>query len=390
MPDLPVTRAVIELLGEVALLLWGVHMVHTGVLRAFGGDLRRVLAKALRHRFTALLAGLGVTLVLQSSTATALMTGSLGAAGVIALVPALAVMLGANVGTALVTCALAFDITLIFPLLLFAGLVVFRLAKGTGPRNIGRALIGLGLILLALRLLVDTFAPGAAAPEAREVVDLITREPLVVLSLATLLTWAMHSSIAAVLIIVTLAGAGVVTPVAALAMVLGANLGSAMNPLVNALSGELAARRLPLGNLVNRLTGCAIALPFLAEIADLLAVVAHSPGQVVVGFHLAFNVVLAALFIPALPWLDQLLQRALPDRARTNDPAQPRYLDRGSLATPAVALANAARETLRMADVVESMLAGSRELLGRDDLRLARELRRKDDAWPGTRPAHAG
>ena len=131
---------------------------------AFGGDLRRVLGKALRHRLTALLAGLGVTLVLQSSTATALMTSSFGAAGVIGPVPALATMLGANIGTALVTWALAFDITLLFPVLLLAGLITFRVTSRTRPRNIGRALFGLGLVLLALHMLVETFAPGAVAP----------------------------------------------------------------------------------------------------------------------------------------------------------------------------------------------------------------------------------
>ncbi len=348
-------------------------------MRGFGGDLRRVLGKALRHRLTALLAGLGVTLVLQSSTATALMTSSLGAAGVIGPVPALATMLGANIGTALVTWALAFDITLLFPVLLLAGLITFRVTSRTRPRNIGRALLGLGLVLLALHMLVETFTPGAVAPQARDIVEALTREPLVVLALATLLSWAMHSSIAAVLVIVTLAQSGLVTPVAALAMVLGANLGSALNPLVVALSGEPAAIRLPLGNLINRLTGCVLALPLLGEIAELLAGVGPGPGPAVVLFHLAFNVAMAALFISALPALAGLLERLLPDRPRADDPSTPRYLDRASLATPAVALANAARETLRMADVVESMLAGSRELLDRDDLRLAVRLRRMDD-----------
>ena len=379
MLDLPVTRAVIEMLGEVALLLWGVHMISTGVLRGFGGDLRRVLGKALRHRLTALLAGLGVTLALQSSTATALMVGSFAAAGVIGPAPALATMLGANIGTALATWALAFDITLMFPLLLPAGLIMFRATSRTRPRNIGRALIGLGLVLLALHLLVETFAPGTVAPQARDTVEALTREPLIVLALATLLTWAMHSSIAAVLVIATLAQAGLATPVAALAMVLGANLGSALNPLVNALSGEPAALRLPLGNLINRLIGCLLALPILTEITGLLAGVAPGPGRIVVLFHLAFNAALAVLFMPALPALAGLLERLLPDRPRSDDPSTPRYLDRGSLATPAVALANAARETLRMADVVETMLAGSRQLLDRDDLRLAVRLRRMDD-----------
>jgi hypothetical protein len=205
MSAMPATHALVELLGEIALLLWGVHMVRTGVLRAFGGDLRRLLGRALRNRPMALLAGAGVTLALQSSTATALMATSFLASGAIGLVPALAVMLGANVGTALVTCALAFDITLVFPVLIFVGLVAFRIRTRARTRDLGRAAIGLGLILLALHLLVETIAPGGVTPEARGLVAAATREPLPVLVLAALLTWAMHSSIAAVLVIVSLA-----------------------------------------------------------------------------------------------------------------------------------------------------------------------------------------
>jgi hypothetical protein len=158
-------------MGEVALLLWGVHMVHSGVLRAFGGDLRRWLGLALRNRLMPLLAGAGATLAFQSSTATALMVTSFLASGVIGLVPALAVMLGANVSTAVITCALAFDITLVFPVLIFAGLVTFRVGTRTRTRNIGRSAIGLGLILLALHALPMIINGSVAGPERQKRVD---------------------------------------------------------------------------------------------------------------------------------------------------------------------------------------------------------------------------
>ena len=376
---MPVTHALIELLGEAALLLWGVHMVRTGVLRAFGGDLRRLLGRALRGRLTALLAGIGVTLALQSSTATALMTASFVASGMIGLTPALAVMLGANVGTALVTYALSFNITLVFPVLILAGLVTFRSSTRTLTRNIGRAVIGLGLMLLALHLLVGTVVPGALAPEARELVVALTREPLLVLVVTAVLAWAMHSSIAAVLVIATLANAGLVGPLAALAMVLGANLGSAVNPLIDAVSGEPAALRLPVGNLFYQLVGCALALPFLPEIAVAIGRLEPDPGRFAIGFHLLFNVALAVLFFFSVPALTRALEHTLTDRPKPDDPSRAHYLDRRSIATPTVALANAARETLRMADVVEAMLEGSRELLDRDDRRLAVRLRQMDD-----------
>src|SRR4051794_2915275 len=376
---MPATRALLELLGEVALLLWGVHMVRTGVLRAYGGELRRTLGAALCNRLLACAAGTGVTLLLQSSTATAFIATSFLANGAIGLVPALAVMLGANVGTALVVVALSFDVTLLFPLLLLAGLVLFRATTGSRPRNLGRASIGLGLMLLALHLLVGTVAPDGISPAARELVAAATREPVPVLLATTLVAWAMHSSVAAVLVTASLAGAGLVGPTAALAMVLGANLGSALNPLAEALGGERLALRLPVGNLANRLVACALALPFLGALPTLLVQLDPDPGRQVALFHLLLNLGLALLFLGPLPATARALERLLPDRLRPDDPGTPRYLDPASLADPAVALANAAREVLRMADVVEAMLRGAREMVRQDDLRRLAELRREDD-----------
>src|SRR3954454_19923239 len=380
---MPATHALLELQGEVALLLWGVHMVRTGVLRAYGGELRRTLGAALRNRLLACAAGTGVTLLLQSSTATAFIATSFLANGAIGLVPALAVMLGANVGTALVVVALSFDVTLLFPLLLLAGLVLFRATTGTRPRNLGRASIGLGLMLLALHLLVGAVAPDgispAPPPAARERPDAAAREPGPVLLATTLVAWAMHSSVAAVLVTASLAGSGLVGPAAALAMVLGANLGSALNPLAEALGGERLALRLPVGNLANRVVGCALMLPFLGALPTLLSQLDPDPGRQVALFHLLLNLGLALLFLGPLPATARALERLLPDRLRPDDPGTPRYLDPASLADPAVALANAAREVLRMADVVEAMLRGAREMVRQDDRRRLAELRREDD-----------
>ncbi|MFL5334747.1 MAG: Na/Pi cotransporter family protein, partial [Geminicoccaceae bacterium] len=292
---------------------------------------------------------------------------------------AMAVVLGANIGTALVACLLSFDTSWLFSGLLFMGLVLFRRGTRTRIRNLGRVSMGLGLMLLALHLLVETLAPGLATPEARELLATVTQEPLMALLLAALLTWAMHSSIASVLLVASLAQADLVGIVPALAMVLGANVGSALNPLLDGVARVPSALRLPVGNLANRLAGCILVLPLLPVIASHLGAVPAGSGTLVVAFHLAFNVSLAALFILPLPWLARLLERALPERPEPEDPTSPRYLDPASIRTPAVALANAARETLRMADIVETMLEGARDLLRHDDPGLAVRLRRLDD-----------
>jgi phosphate:Na+ symporter len=232
----------LDLMGGVALLLWGLHMVRSGVMRAFGSSLRRFLGTALQNRFLALLAGIGVTALLQSSTATGLLMTSFAARGLVDLVPALAVMLGANIGTTLIVQILSFDVSALAPILFLAGLLAFNVGGRTMTRDLGRVAIGLGLMLLSLHILIDTLAPAETAPSVRVVLAAITGEPVLCVLFAAVLTWAAHSSAAVVLLVMSLAYSHFVSPVAALALVLGANLGSAVNPLLEGSRANLAGR----------------------------------------------------------------------------------------------------------------------------------------------------
>jgi phosphate:Na+ symporter len=342
-------------------------------MRAFGSQLRRFLSGALGNRIAAFGAGLGLTALLQSSTATGLMTASFAAEGLVGLVPALAIMLGANVGTTLIVQVLSFKVTAVAPVLFVIGLVSFRAGSRTMFKDLGRVSIGVGLMLLALHILIDTLAPAENAPGARAVLAALTADPVLCIAIAGLVTWAVHSSVATVLLTMSLAFSGFVTPAAALALVLGANLGSAINPLFEGTRrGDRASYRVPLGNLVNRLVGVVLVTPFLPEIASLLQPLQPDMAKMTAQFHIALNVGLAALFLPLLSPIAALLTRLLPDQPVSNDASAPKYLDANALDTPSLALADAARETLRVGDVVESMLrkvmralkGGDRALIG--------------------------
>ncbi|CBS87211.1 Na/Pi cotransporter family protein [Azospirillum lipoferum] len=376
------TRVLLELAGNVVLLLWGLHMVQSGLTRALGGDLRRILGAGLRNRWTAFLSGMGITMLLQSSTATGLMATGFTANGLVSLMPALAVMLGANVGSTLIVQVLAFDVTHVAPVLLLGGFLAFRRGGRTRSRDLGRVAIGLGLMLLSLHLLVATIAPAENAPMLRRMLGMLTADPVVAVLLAAILSWAAHSSVAAILLIASLAGGGVIGPEAAVAMVAGANLGSAINPIVEGPGGDghnPAARRLPVGNLVNRIAGCLIVLPLLGPITAGLQTLSPDATRLAANFHLAFNLAMAALFIGPLPWFARVLTRLFPERVAVADPGMPLYLDRSALRVPHLAIANAAREALRMADAVDSMLRGALDVLHSDDRKRVQEIRRMDD-----------
>jgi phosphate:Na+ symporter len=370
----------LDLMGGVALLLWGLHMVHSGILRAFGPDLRRLLAGTLGNRFAAFAAGIGLTALLQSSTATALITSSFTAEGLVGLVPALAIMLGANVGTTLIVQVLSFNIAAVAPVLFIFGLVAFRSGARSRIKDIGRVLIGLGLMLLALHILLDTLAPAENAPGVRVFMNAITGDPVLCIVIGAVATWLVHSSVATVLLIMSLAYAHFISPFAALALVLGANLGSAINPVFEgARRDNPASYRLPLGNLINRLAGVLLVAPFLRPITEILQVWQPNLAKLTAEFHIAFNVATAIIFIGLLDGMARLLEKLLPNRVQEADPSRARYLDESALETPSLALADAARETLRMGDHVEVMLRKVMAAIMTNDRALVDQVSKMDN-----------
>ncbi|MGQ0674763.1 MAG: Na/Pi cotransporter family protein [Rhodospirillales bacterium] len=369
----------LHILGGAALLLWGLRMVRTGITRAFGSQLRRAIGVSLNNPFSALLAGLGVTLVLQSSTATALIVSSFAGKGLVAAGPALATMLGADVGTSLVAQVLSFKVSWLWPLFVFAGVVAFTAASATRAHDLGRVAIGVGLILLALSAIVAASEPLRDSPAMVEAIHGLSDDMLLGVLVAAVLTLAAYSSLAVVLLVVSLASTGLVPVPFALALVVGANLGSGLLPVLTTLRSEPAARRVPLGNALFRLAGAVIALPLLRYAPDLLARLEPEPARAVVNFHTAFNLGLCLLFIAITGPVARLAEKILPDKPAEADPRRSRHLDESAIDMPTVALACAARETMRMADAIENMLRGTIEALETDDRKLTAEIERQDD-----------
>ena len=375
--DFPLT--ILNLAGSVALLLWGVHMVQSGVQRAFGARLRSFLSGALRNRLKAFLAGVGVTAVVQSSTATGLMVTGFAAGGLVDLVPALAVMLGANVGTTLIVQLLSFDVAEIAPALILIGVLMFRRASAA-PRDFGRVLIGLGLMLMALQNFITLLSPYEDVPSLRFLLGAIATQPVLDVILAAGLTWAAHSSVAVVLLVMSFAAKGTIPPETAFALVLGANLGTAINPVLEgATAGDPAARRLPVGNLLNRFVGVVVCLAALGPVSRLMVTFDSANARAVADFHTLFNLLMAAVFFPLLRPYSAILQRLLPTQVSQTDPGQPMYLDPVARDTPIVAIGGAVREALRLADVLDTMLAGLHDAFAKGDRRQIGETKRLDD-----------
>ncbi len=370
----------LKIAGGVALLLWATRMVRTGVMRAYGSQLRRFLGSATRNTVSSFGMGIGMAGILQSSTATALLTVAFAGKGLIAIAPALAVMLGADVGSTLVVQVLSLDISWLSPLLILIGLISFNTRPTMTLRHLGRVFIGLGLMLLSLKLIVAASEPMRDSEVLQNILIPLSEEPIIAVILAALITWITHSSVAMVLLIMSLTIAGVVPVALGLTLVLGANVGAGIVPFALTMGESPSGRRIPLGNLLFRVFGVLLILPFMGLVSPYIAQISGEDlGRQIANFHTAFNLVLALVFLPFIGVMTRLMERALPDRPDEESDLKPKYLDSTVINSPTVAVACATRELLRLADVVENMLRRVIVVFETNDPVLLSEISKSDD-----------
>lgn len=351
------TTVIIDLLGGVALLLWGVRMVRTGIMRGWGDRLKQFVQRWLSNNTYAFAAGSVATATLGSATAMALIVAGLAALGAVGTSTGLAVLLGADVGSALVSAIFTSGSSAAFwlsPLLVFAGYVTFSASSEFRPHNFGRILIGFGLMLMSLKLIVGATAPLREASLFHDVLTAIGHEPLLAFITGAALAWICHSTLAVILLIASFLSNGSLEIVGALAFILGVNCGGGLPAVSATLQMPPEARRLPLANLFCRGSVSIILLGFVGRIAAYTTIIPLGSVELAVLFHVGFNLLAALVCLPFTGWVSQIVRRIVPDRNQEPDNlSQPRYLDQMALATPNMALYNATLETVRMSELLD-------------------------------------
>ncbi|MGH6903467.1 MAG: Na/Pi cotransporter family protein, partial [Geminicoccaceae bacterium] len=343
--------------------------------------LRTAIGVWTGNRVKAALAGTMAAALVQSSTATAVMVCSFVAHGALATAPALAVMLGADLGAAIGAQIFTSGIAGLWPGLALAGYLMHTLFEGRSARfrHMGRVVLGLAILLLALTMISHSAQELGGSNVLRVVMQAVAGEPLLAIVAGALLTWLAYSSLAMILLIASLAGSDLLTPAALFPIVLGINLGAALPAITATIAEPRVARRIPLGNLIFRFLGVLLALPFLGQIAQHLVAFDADPVRLIVNFHLLFNLALCIGLLAFIGPIARLVDMMLPEPVGTAEANGPRHLDESLLDTPPVALAMAARETLRMGDIIEQMLAKTLRVLELNDDQLRREVEASDD-----------
>ena len=365
----------ISILGAVSLLLFGMEMVKQGIVAAFNNDLKRIITRFTRNKSSAFAVGLGITAVLQSSTATALLISSFASRSLIAGAPALAVMLGADIGTTLVAQVLSYDLSWLSPALILVGLVTHRRGTSDAIKQVGMALLGLGLMLLSLKLIGSSTGPLRDAAVLQELFHALEDERMLAMLLIILLTWISHSSIAMILLVMSLAASAIISPQLGLVLVLGANIGGTIPAVIATLNKGSQALRITVSNSCFKIISCLAVLPFIDVISDLLSTyVTTDVARHVVDFHTAFNIAVAVVFLPLTSRAYKIITRYIPDPVKTSDANESRYLNEKLISTPSMAIDCVTRETMHMAEVVYTMIGNCLPALTSDSSEPSKEL----------------
>lgn len=365
----------LNLLSAISLLVWGTHIVRDGIMHTYGAHLRSIISRNINKKNMAFLSGILVTALVQSSNVTNLLVTSFVAQKLIKLEPALVVMLGADVGTAIMARILTFDLSWLSPLFILFGVIFFLGKQRTFIGQIGRISLGLGLILLSLDLIIKASNPITHSTGMQVIFSSLTGDLILDALIGAIFSMISYSSLATVLIISTLTETGVISFQFAICLVVGANLGSGLLALLYNISSNVHVKRVSLGNLIFKLIGCFMILPILYFISNRFNHLSFG-GDLVIFFHISYNLLRCIMMMPITNIISIICSKIITDKSEEyNFSKKPKYLDISFLNTPSLALANAARETLRIGDILEQMMFLFKKILhGKIKEKLIRKL----------------
>jgi len=374
----------VHLAGAVALLLWATRMVRTGVESAYGDVLRQKLRATMKNPFLSAATGMALSVAFQSSTAVTLLIGSFAGSGIVTGLSGILAVRGAEVGSALVVKVLSYDLSLLVPICLIAGAVLYRATEERSWRQMGLIIFGVGLMILSLEMMNTATEPLRDSSLLPVIIDYLSGDPVTAFLLAALVTWLFHSSIAGVLLLMALAGKGIIHPELAIVMVLGVNFGSSVIAPLLTRGAPPAERVVPLGNLLMRGAGSIVMLVLYMIFRPKMDFLGSDATSEIVNAHILFNVIILIAGIP----LSGLVLKATEAVVALSTPAEPEVpaeieelsaLNKSALAYPGQALANATREVVRMCEIIEIMLRRIIELYETPDARKTDELAALDD-----------
>lgn len=361
-----IIEIVVMILAGCGAFLLGFKVLSDNMEKIAGNGLKNLFNKTSNKRITNVGMGMVTTAVVQSSSITTVMVVGFVNAGIMSLYQAAAIIMGANVGTTItaqIAALQAFDIDLVFMFLLFLGVFMDLFSKNERTKKIGLALAGLGLVFVGLGLMSDPMSSLKQNPAVTEMLSKISN-PVLLLLLGVGLTAVIQSSSAVTTILISMASAGLIIGNggnAPLYIVLGSNIGTCVTALISSIGTNANAKRASTIHLLFNVVGSLLFLVLLLCWRSFSEVTLErwfaSPSTQIAMFHTIFNVTCTLLFLPFINLLVKASIRLVPEKGQaTKAPSELVFMDKRFLATPAVAIGQLKKETMRMADMAMASL----------------------------------
>lgn len=376
--SLMVANIIMGVLGGLGLFLLGMHMMSEGLHKLAGSKLRRFLELLTFNRFVAVLTGLVITAVIQSSSATTVMVVGFVNAGLMNLTQAVGTIFGANIGTTVTAQIVSFDIAWLALPAIAIGVLLYIFFNKRRYQSIGETLLGFGILFLGLSIMGDALAAIREYPQVLNLLAQFGRRPLLGMMAGVLFTSIVQSSSATTAVAITLAGQGMLDLQGAIALTMGANIGTCITALLASIGTGLNARRTAVAHLMFNVLGVVIFMAILTPFTGFIATLSTSlPRQVAWG-HTLFNVTNTILFLPFINQFVAAVTKLVPGTEEVFE-AGPIYLEKNLLESPSLALAAAEREISRMADFTLEMIDASMNMLFKNDTALKKNIERNEE-----------
>lgn len=371
-------QMVLKVLGGLGLFILGMNMMSEGLQRAAGDKLRRILELLTFNRYIAIITGIIVTMLVQSSSATTVMVVGFVNAGLMDLTRAVGTILGANIGTTITAQIVAFKITEVALPAIAAGVLMSTFVRRRTYRNLGQAILGFGLLFLGISIMGSDLGRLKDYPAIVQLLAALGQYRLLGLLAGMLFTALVQSSSASTATVIVLVQQGVMDLDSAIAVVLGSNIGTCITALLASIGTGLSARRAAVAHVLFNVIGVVIFTIALTPFTDLIQHIASEVDRQVAWGHTIFNTVNTLLFLPFITPFVKLVARLVPGEEDIIE-AGPIYLDRNMLKTPSLALGAAEREIGRMADLSLEMIDDAMRMLTKNDISILKAIERKED-----------
>ncbi|MCC7203204.1 MAG: Na/Pi cotransporter family protein [Nitrospirae bacterium] len=369
--------SIISFLGGIAILLYGIRLAGDGLQKAAGGRLRAILTSLTRNRFMGIGVGAVITAILQSSSATTVMLVGFVSSGLMRLNQTMGVILGADIGTTFTVQILSFRIYDIAILFIAAGVAIMFLGKRTVVRDAGEGILGFSFIFYSIKIISESMVPLKDSVLFKTMLLSVGESPVTAILIAAVLTAIVHSSAAVIGMTLALSLHNLITLDVAIPIILGANIGTCVTAVYSSFGANIEARQVAAAHILFKILGVVIFFPFIGLFTGLVELTSSDVPRQIANAHTLFNIAIGIIFVPLTNPIANLIQKMMPEGKEER--FAPKYLDPHVLSTPSLALGQATREALRMAEIVHWMLRESINVFKNNDRDLLQRIEQRDD-----------